>query len=157
MQGDKIVAAQAAAAAAIEQILDGTWFAVIAGTDGATRIFPYPNAPTAMVQMESAAREEAKRAVTRLLAGGGTAMGAWLRLAKRIFEATPQATQRHAILLTDGRNQSEPPEVLAPRSPRSRSSCSATAAVSESTGTSPSCAGWPRRCSARWTSSPTPG
>ncbi len=113
MQGDKIVAAQAAAAAAIEQILDGTWFAVIAGTDGANRIFPYPNAPTAMVRMEPGAREEAKRAVTRLVAGGGTAMGAWLRLAKRVFEATPQATQRHAILLTDGRNQSEPPEVLA--------------------------------------------
>ena len=113
MQGDKIVAAQAAAAAAVDQIIDGTWFAVIAGTDGANRVFPYPNAPTAMVRMEPAARAEAKRAVTRLVAGGGTAMGAWLRLAKRIFEATPQATQRHAILLTDGRNQSEAPEVLA--------------------------------------------
>jgi hypothetical protein len=66
-----------------------------------------------MVRMEQAARAEAKRAVSRLVAGGGTAMGAWLRLAKRIFEATPQATQRHAILLTDGRNQSEAPEVLA--------------------------------------------
>ncbi len=113
MQGDKIVAAQTAAAAAIDQILDGTWFAVIAGTDGASRIFPYPNAPMAMVPMEPAARAEAKRAVSRLVAGGGTAMGAWLRLAKRVFESQPQVTQRHAILLTDGRNQSEAPEVLA--------------------------------------------
>jgi uncharacterized protein YegL len=113
MQGDKIIAAQAAAAAAIEQILDGTWFAVVAGTDGATRVFPYPNAETAMVKMEPAAREEAKRAVGRLVAGGGTAMGSWLRLAKRIFQNIPSATQRHAILLTDGRNQSEPPDVLA--------------------------------------------
>ncbi len=113
MQGDKIIAAQTAAAAAIDQILDGTWFAIIAGTDGATRAFPYPNAVSAMVRMEPGARAEAKRAVARFVAGGGTAMGSWLRLAKRIFEATPQVTQRHAILLTDGRNQSEPPEVLA--------------------------------------------
>jgi len=113
MQGDKIVAAQTAAAAAVDQILDGTWFAIVAGTDGANRVFPYPNAESAMVRMESGARAEAKRAVGRLVAGGGTAMGSWLRLAKRIFESIPQATQRHAILLTDGRNQSEPPEVLA--------------------------------------------
>jgi len=113
MQGDKIVAAQTAAAAAVDQILDGTWFAVVAGTDGANRVFPYPNAESAMVRMEPGARAEAKRAVGRLVAGGGTAMGSWLRLAKRIFESIPQATQRHAILLTDGRNQSEPPEVLA--------------------------------------------
>ncbi|MBK8076050.1 MAG: VWA domain-containing protein [Kineosporiaceae bacterium] len=113
MQGDKIIAAQTAAAAAVEQILDGTWFAIVAGTDGANRVFPYPNAETAMVMMEPGARAEAKRAVGRLVAGGGTAMGSWLRLAKRIFESMPRATQRHAILLTDGRNQSEQPEVLA--------------------------------------------
>lgn len=113
MQGDKIYAAQTAAAAAIDQILDGTWFGIVAGTDGATRVFPYPNAETALVRMEPGARAEAKRAIGRLVAGGGTAMGSWLRLAKRIFESVPRATQRHAILLTDGRNQSEPPEVLA--------------------------------------------
>ncbi len=113
MQGDKIVAARTAAVAALDQIIDGTWFAIVAGTDGANRVFPYPNAPAAMVRMETAARAEAKRAVSRLVAGGGTAMGSWLRLTKRIFEAVPQATQRHAILLTDGRNQSEAPEVLA--------------------------------------------
>jgi hypothetical protein len=113
MQGDKIIAAQTAAASAIEQIIDGTWFAVIAGTDGASRVFPYPNAETAMVRMEPGARAESQRAVGRLIAGGGTAMGAWLRLAKRIFESVPRVTQRHAILLTDGRNQSEPPEILA--------------------------------------------
>ena len=55
-----------------------------------------------MVMMEPGARAEAKRAVGRLVAGGGTAMGSWLRLAKRIFESMPRATQRHAILLTDG-------------------------------------------------------
>lgn len=112
MQGDKIIAAQQAAAAAVDQILDGTWFAVIAGTDGASRAFPYPNAVSAMVRMEPGARAAAKEAVGRLVAGGGTAIGSWLRLAKRIFESVPQATQRHAILLTDGKNQSETAEVL---------------------------------------------
>ncbi len=112
MQGDKIVAAQQAAAAAVNQILDGTWFAVIAGTDGASRAFPYPNAESAMVRMEPGARAAAQQAVSRLVAGGGTAMGSWLRLAKRIFESVPSVTQRHAILLTDGKNQSETAEVL---------------------------------------------
>ncbi|HEY6798086.1 MAG TPA: VWA domain-containing protein [Kineosporiaceae bacterium] len=112
MQGDRIQAAKAAAAAALDQILDGTWFAIVAGTDGATRAFPFANAVSAMVRMEPGARAAAKDAVSRLVAGGGTAIGSWLRLSTRLFESVPQATQRHAILLTDGKNQSETPEVL---------------------------------------------
>ena len=107
MQGDRFANAQQAAAAAIDQILDGTWFAIIAGTDEASRAFPYPNAVSPMVRMEPAAREEAKRAIRHLLAGGGTAMGTWLRLATQLFSSVPNVTQRHAILLTDGKNQSE--------------------------------------------------
>jgi uncharacterized protein YegL len=112
MQGDRIAAARAGAAAAIDQIVDGTWFAVIAGTDGAARAFPYANAVSAMVRMEPGARAAAKDAVSRLVAGGGTAIGSWLRLATRLFDSVPTATQRHAILLTDGKNQSETAEVL---------------------------------------------
>jgi von Willebrand factor type A C-terminal domain/von Willebrand factor type A domain len=107
MQGERFANAQQAAAAAIDQILEGTWFAVIAGTDQAARAFPYPNAVSPMVRMEPGAREEAKRAVRQLLAGGGTAIGSWLRLANQLFRSVPSATQRHAILLTDGKNQSE--------------------------------------------------
>jgi hypothetical protein len=62
--------------------------------------------------MEPRARAAAKQAVSRLAAGGGTAMGSWLRLTRRLFLSTPQATQRHAILLTDGQNQSETEAVL---------------------------------------------
>lgn len=112
MQGDRIAAAKAGAAAAIDQILDGTWFAVVAGTDGASRAFPYANAQSAMVRMEPGARAAAKHAVGQLVAGGGTAMGSWLRLAARLFDSVPTATQRHAILLTDGKNQSETAEAL---------------------------------------------
>jgi hypothetical protein len=103
----KIVAARQAAAVAIDQILDGTWFAIIAGTHVATRAFPYPNARLSMVQMEPGARAAAKDAVSRFQADGGTAIGSWLRLAGQIFDTVPSATQRHAILLTDGQNQSE--------------------------------------------------
>src|SRR4051812_25487454 len=49
MQDDKIRAVRAAAAVAVDQILDGTWFAIIAGTHYATRAFPYPNATMPMV------------------------------------------------------------------------------------------------------------
>jgi hypothetical protein len=112
MAGDKVRAAQQAAAAAIDQILDGTWFAVVVGTDGADRLFPYPNAVSPMVRMEPGARAAAKQAVSRIAAGGGTAIGSWLRLTKRLFQSVPAATQRHAILLTDGQNQSETEAVL---------------------------------------------
>jgi hypothetical protein len=103
----KIRAAREAAAVAIDQITDGTWFAIISGTHIATRAFPYPNARLAMVQMEPGARQAAKQAVSRFDADGGTAIGSWLRLAAELFDTVPQATQRHAILLTDGQNQSE--------------------------------------------------
>src|SRR5215471_15421786 len=52
------------------------------------------------------------RAVRRLRANGGTAIGQWLRLAHQVFQSCP-ATLRHAILLTDGENQHEEPEQLA--------------------------------------------
>jgi hypothetical protein len=107
MSDDKIRAARAAAAVAVDQILDGTWFAVIAGTHRAARAFPYPNAAMPMVRMEPGARAAAKDAVSRFVADGGTAIGSWLRLAGELFDLVPTATQRHAILLTDGQNQSE--------------------------------------------------
>jgi hypothetical protein len=114
MLDGKIQAARQAAAVAIDQITDGTWFAVIAGTHIAHRAFPYPNARLSMVQMEPGARQAAKQAVSRFDADGGTAIGSWLRMAGQIFDTVPQATQRHAILLTDGQNQSEKaPQFLA--------------------------------------------
>jgi von Willebrand factor type A C-terminal domain/von Willebrand factor type A domain len=107
MLDDKIVEARRAAAAAVDAILDGTWFAIIAGTHVATRVFPYPNARVPMVQMEPGARGAAKEAIGMLEADGGTAIGSWLRLAAQLFDTVPSASQRHALLLTDGQNQSE--------------------------------------------------
>jgi len=112
MTGRNLDAARYAAQVAVDQIPDGTWFAIIAGSHVAQRVFPYPNASVAVVQMEPGARAEAKRAISRLAASGGTAMSTWLALADQLFATVPQARQRHAILLTDGKNESEPRQTL---------------------------------------------
>ena len=111
MSGENIAAAQRAARAALDQVLDGVWFAVVAGSHEARLAFPQSPEPT-MVRMDARTRAEAKAAVTGFHADGGTAMGTWLRLATRLFAGVPSATQRHAILLTDGINQHETPEQL---------------------------------------------
>jgi hypothetical protein len=107
-----IRAAQRAAAAAIDQIIDGTWFAVIAGTHEARMAFPAGSAELGMVLMEAASRDAAKRAVSSFRADGGTAMGTWLTMASRVFGTVPSLAQKHAILLTDGENQHETPDQL---------------------------------------------
>jgi hypothetical protein len=105
----KIVEARAATAAAVDVVRDGVWFAVVAGTNLAWPVFP---ADGSMVMADAGSRAAAKQAVAGLRAGGGTAIGQWLQLARQIFEAYP-AKLRHAILLTDGKNQHETPEQLA--------------------------------------------
>jgi hypothetical protein len=111
MGADGIRAAQFAAQAALDQIHDGVWFAVISGNDRAALAFP-PSAEPVMVKMDHFTRQAAKDAVARFYADGGTAMGTWLRLAARVFATVPSLSQKHAILLTDGENQHESPEQL---------------------------------------------
>ncbi|QFZ20003.1 vWA domain-containing protein [Saccharothrix syringae] len=104
----KLAAAKRATAAAVDALRDGVRFAVVAGTDTARVV--YPNGP-GMEVAGPATRAAAKKAVNRLHADGGTAMGQWLLLADRLF-AGQDAELRHAILLTDGENQHETPERL---------------------------------------------
>jgi len=106
--GAKIKAAREATSAAIDCIRDGVAFAVIEGRDRAD--VAYPDGMR-LVPASAQTREEAKRAVAHLNAGGGTAMGKWLTLAGDLF-ATEPGRICHAILLTDGQNQSEQPEQL---------------------------------------------
>ena len=105
----KIAEARAATAAAVDVIRDGTWFAIVAGTSTAWPVYP---ADGSMAVAGERTRAEAKAALRQLRASGGTAIGQWLRLANQIFQGSP-ATLRHAILLTDGKNQHEKPEELA--------------------------------------------
>src|SRR5580693_767311 len=106
---EKILAARAATSAAVDVIRDGARFAIVAGTNTAWPVYPTDGS---MAVADARTRAEAKRAVGGLRSNGGTAIGQWLRLAYRIFQSYP-ATLRHAILLTDGKNQHETPRELA--------------------------------------------
>jgi von Willebrand factor type A C-terminal domain/von Willebrand factor type A domain len=104
----KMKAAREATAVAIDCIRDGVAFGVISGTETAYPAYA-PNRE--LVPATATRRGEAKRAVASLSAGGGTAIGSWLTLAKQLFETAPDRVC-HAILLTDGENQHETPEHL---------------------------------------------
>ncbi len=102
-----MAAARDAAQAALAEILDGTWFAVIAGTNQASLAYPRVTAGPGMVQMSETTRREASAAIGQFTASGGTAISTWLDLAGQLFSSVPQVNQRHALLLTDGENQEQ--------------------------------------------------
>ena len=103
-------AARDAAMVALDNILDGTYFAVVSGTHEAYLAYPIVQSGPGMVEMNSRTRAEAKRAVDRLVADGGTAIGRWLMLALSLFNSMGGTLiQKHALLLTDGANEHETP------------------------------------------------
>lgn len=99
----KLRAAREATAAAVDTLREGVAFAVIAGTHVAREIYPGHGA-TAVAGPDT--RREAKEALRQLTAGGGTAIGTWLRLADTVLHAR-EVPIRHGILLSDGRNEHE--------------------------------------------------
>jgi hypothetical protein len=107
MSGRKLREVKAATAAAIDCLPDGVSFGIIAGNHRAEVAYP-PAPPLAVSSPET--REAAKRAVKKFEAHGGTAMGAWVHLAAHVLREQPGI--KHAILLTDGKNESEDPGVL---------------------------------------------
>ncbi|WP_433718508.1 VWA domain-containing protein [Actinoplanes sp. CA-051413] len=96
----RMVAARQAAKAAVNCIDDGVRFAIIAGVSTAQQLFP---APGQLAVSTPETRAQAVGAIDRLQANGGTAMGAWLKLAGQLFAQRP-GDITHAILLTDGEN-----------------------------------------------------
>jgi hypothetical protein len=100
----KISEARLATCSAIDVIRDGVAFSVLAGNDGAWPVYPEDGS---LAIADEKTRQQAKQAVGHLHAAGGTAIGQWLRLARQVFGTYP-ATLRHAILLTDGKNEHEP-------------------------------------------------
>lgn len=105
----KFAEARRATLAALDEIPDGTAFAIIEGTEAARLIYPTGahSAPAG-----AAHRAGARRALDGLRPDGGTAIGSWLALARTVAAAHPGA-QAHAILLTDGKNEHERPDQLA--------------------------------------------
>jgi len=104
----KLHEAKKATAVAIDLIRDGVLFGVIAGNEVARSVYPRSGE---LVAASPATREGAKNQIRRLKAGGGTAIGRWLRLADQLFTSSPSGVS-HAILLTDGQNEHEEPEEL---------------------------------------------
>ncbi|MGP3949421.1 vWA domain-containing protein [Streptomyces sp. 7N604] len=106
--------ARDATAAAIDALRDGVAFAVVSGTHRASEVYPGGGR---LATADADTRAQARQALRKLSAGGGTAIGTWLRLADRLL-ATADASSpqqefiRHGILLTDGRNEHESPEDL---------------------------------------------
>ena len=108
MPSSKIAAARRAGKVALDEIVDGAWFAVMAGHTIAQMVYPeHPG----LAKMSEVTRGEAKEAVGRLRSGGATAIGAWIAAATALFEQAP-AGQRHAILLTDGKIEGEDERAL---------------------------------------------
>ncbi|WP_328452366.1 VWA domain-containing protein [Streptomyces sp. NBC_00386] len=100
--------ARDATAAAIDTLRDGVHFAVIGGTHVAKEVYPGGGR---LAVADASTRDQAKQALRKLSAGGGTAIGTWLRLADRLLSSA-EVSIRHGILLTDGRNEHESPEDL---------------------------------------------
>jgi len=104
----KFEAAKTATLAALDELHDGTYFTVIAGTDKARPVYPTEGAP---VRADARTRAAAARAIDGLRAAGGTALGTWLAHVREVVGQHPEALT-HAILLTDGKDEHETPEQL---------------------------------------------
>ncbi|MEU7582282.1 vWA domain-containing protein [Streptomyces sp. NPDC041068] len=105
MPPSRLAAARAAAVSALARIPDGALFALVAGGDRTAMIYPR-RAGLAVAHAESRAAAEA--ALYDCTPGGGTAMGTWLERARHLFRELPPADSgyvRHALLLTDGKNE----------------------------------------------------
>lgn len=105
-------AAKQAAMIALDNIIDGTYFAVVTGNHKAYLAYPPVQSGPGMVPMNAANRAEAKRTITYFRAEGGTAMGTWLNLCKDLFDSMGRLGNKHVIMLTDGENHNERPEQL---------------------------------------------
>lgn len=95
--------ARDATAAAVDTLRDGVHFGIVDGTHVAREVYPGGGR---LAVAGPTTRAQAKQALRRLGAGGGTAIGTWLRLADRLL-AGADVSIRHGILLTDGRNEHE--------------------------------------------------
>jgi len=106
-------AAKQAAMTAVDTIADGTYFAIVAGTHEAYLAYPMVRTGQGMVEMNGRTRAEAKQAISWFNAEGGTAIGAWLNLARALFASMGDALgNKHALLLTDGEDRDETQQAL---------------------------------------------
>jgi hypothetical protein len=104
----KLLGAKRAAEAALDVLRDGVRFGILAGSEGAQRVYPHTDE---LAVASPATRSAATKAIRRLRAAGGTALGTWLVEAAAWLEPYEDSI-RHVILLTDGKNENEDVEDL---------------------------------------------
>ena len=109
MVGERLAAAKRAAKAAVDTLREGVDFAIVSGSDRADMV--YPRDPL-MAPATDRNRALAKSAISKLTAVGGTRMRHWLELANTLF-TDYRSGVRHAILLTDGKDEHESSDELA--------------------------------------------
>lgn len=102
----KLAEARHAVAAGIGMLPDGARFAVIAGTDTATIVYP---ASKVLATASRTTRAEAQAAIHHIRSRPGVAFGRWLRTAGELLHDVDLG---HAILLTDSADQDETPAEL---------------------------------------------
>lgn len=107
--GGRFEGARDAVYAALDVLTDGTRFAIIEGTDTARVAYPTEGASEILSRRT---RDAARKALQKMRAGGGTAIGTWLGLTRIIAQQHPDAMV-HAVLLTDGKDEHETAEQLA--------------------------------------------
>jgi len=105
---EKLHQAKRAVSAAIDALSEGTYFAVIAGTQVAEDVYPGGGV---LQRANARTKADAKVGVSNQVATGGTAIGSWLALANQLFDDVPGAV-RHAVLYADGINEHETTEEL---------------------------------------------
>lgn len=105
----KLRSARQAAAAAIKVLPDGTLFALVVGNHEAHSA--YPASGEGLARASEASRAEAVEIAGRLRTSGGTSISTWIDHVRRLLEPHPGAI-RLAYLMTDGKNESEPPQAL---------------------------------------------
>jgi hypothetical protein len=103
MAGERLEAARQAAKAAVDALREDVDFAVVAGSRDATMVYPRD---VLLARATDRGKAAAKEAISGLSAAGGTRIGRWLTLAGELFADSGPGI-RHAILLTDGRNEHE--------------------------------------------------
>jgi hypothetical protein len=105
MDGEKLRYAKRAVQTAVGLLREDAFFCVVAGNDRARVL-----TPLAMASGEN--KRIAASWVEDLAAGGGTSMSTWLEAARAELQKAPDFIH-HALLLTDGKNESEPESALA--------------------------------------------
>ena len=147
---EKFDAAKRATAAAIMELVDGSSFTVVCGTEKAVSVYPKEGLARASTETRAAAM----RAVDGLRPHGGTAMGTWLAHVRGIVGQRKGALI-HAILLTDGKDEHETPEELGEEIGLSEGEFTCDCRGVEPTGRWTNCARFRPHCSAPSTSWPT--